>query len=640
MVKLQNHIRNGRMACPITVWGGSTRYINEWVREFIKERGDYMQNRTLAGMIQSQLKKYENRAENALYYKEGDEWKGISWKEFGERINNTARALLELGTEENEMIAIYSSNRPEWVISDYAIMSIRCSTVAIYATNTAEQAEYIVDDARCRIIFVDDQYQYDNVMQFYKGNSKIGYVIVFSRSVKIDENDENIMYIDDFYELGRKSNQEKELQRRLASITEDDIMSVIYTSGTTGDPKGAMHAHRSFFVEIDALNSRFPMGENDIEVVFLPLSHVYEKASSYWMHSQGATQYFCSDTNKIVEYFGEIRPTYMCGVPRLFEKMYAAIYAKMEKAGGIKKSIFDWGIDIGKQYEFAKFRGEKIPASLEFKHKIAHKMVLSTVRELLGGRLNFFSAGGAPLAKEIEEFFFGANIFIAQGYGLTETAPMGSCNAPKDFKFGTAGKPIDGNHIKIAPDGEVLIKGDNVFKGYWNKPEATAEAMTEDGYFKSGDIGMIDEDGFLKITDRKKDIIITANGKNIAPQLIESRIGQDYYFEQMVVFGDRQKYLTALIVPAFPALEEYAQDKGITYKDIPDLLTKPQIIQLYSDRIAGQSKDLAAHERIVKFKLLDKPFTVESGEMTPSNKIKRKIIAENYGETIGTMYQE
>jgi long-chain acyl-CoA synthetase len=265
--------------------------------------------------------------------------------------------------------------------------------------------------------------------------------------------------------------------------------------------------------------------------------------------------------------------------------------------------------------------------------------VLSNVRDILGGRLNFFSAGGAPLAKEIEEFFFAANIFIAQGYGLTETAPMGSCNCPSDFKFGTAGKPIDQNHIKIAEDGEILIKGDNVFKGYFGKPEATKEAMTEDGYFKTGDIGEIDEDGFLKITDRKKDIIVTANGKNVAPQLIESRVGQDYYVEQMVVFGDRQKYLTALIVPAFPALEEYAQSKGIAYKDLSDLIKKPEIIQLYADRIEGQSKDLARHEKIAKFTLLDHPFTIESGEMTPSNKLKRKVIAQHYEDVIQNMYE-
>lgn len=599
-----------------------------------------MQSENLAAMIHSQVRKYADRKQNALHYKEGDEWKGISWKEFGERIDNAAKGLLELGAKEGEMIAIYSENRPEWVICDYAIMSIKCATVAIYATNSAEQAEYIVDDSRSKIIFVDGQYQYDNVMKFYKGNTKIGRVIVFDKSVKIDENDEHIMYIDDLYELGRKSNQDEELQRRLNSITSEDVMSVIYTSGTTGDPKGAMLCHQNFLTEIEALNSRFPMGENDIEVVFLPLSHVYEKASSYWIHSRGATQYFCSDTNKIVEYFSEVRPTYMCGVPRLFEKMYATINARMEQAGGVKKKLFDWGIEVGKEYEYAKIRGEKISSALEFKHKIAHKLVLSKIRDLLGGRLNFFSAGGAPLAKEIEEFFFAANIFIAQGYGLTETSPMGSCNCPAYFKFGTVGKPIEQNHIKIAEDGEILIKGPNVFKGYFNRPEATKEAMTEDGYFKTGDIGEIDEDGYLRITDRKKDIIVTANGKNVAPQLIESRVGQDYYVEQIAVFGDKRKYLTALIVPAFPALEEYAKAKGITYKDYSDLVKKPEIIQLYRDRIDGQSKDLARHEKIAKFTLMDHPFTIEEGTMTPSNKLKRKVIAQKYADIIDKMYEE
>lgn len=596
-----------------------------------------MQNGNLAATIHAQVQKYSNRDKNALYYNEDGVWKGISWKDFGDRIDNAAKGLLELGAEENDMIAIYSGNRPEWTICDYAIMSIKGATVAIYATSTTEQAQYIVNDAICKIIFIDDQTQYDNIMKFYKERSKLQYIIVFSKSVKIDKN-EHIMYLDDLYELGRKSNKGDLLQKRLDSITPDDIISVIYTSGTTGDPKGAMHAHKSFFIEFDALDASFPMGEDDIEVVFLPLSHVYGKCSLYWIHTKGATQYFCSDTNKIVEYFSEIRPTYMCGVPRLYEKMYSTIYAKMEQAGGLKKNIFDWGIEVGKKYQYAVNRGEKIPTSLSIKHKMAHKLVLSNIRDLLGGRLNFFSAGGAPLAKEIEEFFFAANIFIAQGYGLTETAPMGSCNYPKAFKFGTAGKPIAGNQVKIAEDGEILIKGDNVFKGYYGKPEATQEAMTEDGYFKTGDIGEIDEDGFLRITDRKKDIIVTANGKNIAPQMIESRIGQDYYIEQITIIGDKQKYLTALIVPSFAALEEYAQGKGIAYQSIIDLIKNPEIIKLYTDRIEGQSKDLAHHEKIQKFTLLEEPFTVEKGEITATLKIKRKAIAKNYEGIIQKMY--
>lgn len=595
-----------------------------------------MQARNLASMIHAQADKYSDK-KNALYNKEGNEWRGISWREFGNRIDNAAKGLLELGVKENEFLAIYSGNRPEWTICDYAIMSIRCSTVTIYATNISEQAEYIVNDARIRVIFVDDQFQYDNVMKFFSGNETLQYVIVFSKSVNIDKR-KNVMYLDDLYELGKKSDKEGLLQERLNSITPDDIAAIIYTSGTTGDPKGAMLAHESFFVEMDALEPAFPMTENDIELVFLPLSHVYEKTSCHWIHSKGATQYFCYDTDKIVEYFQEIRPTYMVGVPRLYEKVYAAVYANIEKASGFKKKVFTWGIETGKKYRYAEIRGDHIPLTLKLKHTIAHKMVLQNIRALLGGRLNFFSAGGAPLAKEIEEFFFAANIFIAQGYGLTETCPMGTYNCPKEFKFGTVGKPIPGNHIKIAPDGEILIKGGNVMKGYWNKPEATAEVMTEDGYFMTGDIGEFDEDGFLRITDRKKDIIITANGKNVAPQKIESRMGQDYYVEQIVVIGDKQKYLTALLVPSFAALEEYAREKGIAFETHEDLIKNPNIIQFYRERIDGQSKDLAHFEQIQKFTLLANPLTVERNEITPTMKVKRRVIAENYKDIITQMY--
>jgi len=595
-----------------------------------------MQARNLASMIHAQADKYSDK-KNALYNKEGNEWRGISWREFGNRIDNAAKGLLELGVKENEFLAIYSGNRPEWTICDYAIMSIRCSTVTIYATNISEQAEYIVNDARIRVIFVDDQFQYDNVMKFFSGNETLQYVIVFSKSVNIDKS-KNVMYLDDLYELGKKSDKEGLLQERLNSITPDDIAAIIYTSGTTGDPKGAMLAHESFFVEMDALEPAFPMTENDIELVFLPLSHVYEKTSCHWIHSKGATQYFCYDTDKIVEYFQEIRPTYMVGVPRLYEKVYAAVYANIEKASGFKKKVFTWGIETGKKYRYAEIRGDHIPLTLKLKHSIAHKMVLQNIRALLGGRLNFFSAGGAPLAKEIEEFFFAANIFIAQGYGLTETCPMGTYNCPKEFKFGTVGKPIPGNHIKIAPDGEILIKGGNVMKGYWNKPEATAEVMTEDGYFMTGDIGEFDEDGFLRITDRKKDIIITANGKNVAPQKIESRMGQDYYVEQIVVIGDKQKYLTALLVPSFAALEEYAREKGIAFETHEDLIKNPNIIQFYRERIDGQSKDLAHFEQIQKFTLLANPLTVERNEITPTMKVKRRVIAENYKDIITQMY--
>ncbi len=596
-----------------------------------------MEVNNLALMIHDQVAKYSDK-KNALYYKDGDDWIGISWKSFGERIDNAAKGLLELGVMENELVAVYSGNKPEWSICDYAIMTIKGSTVAIYATNTSEQAEYIINDAGIKVIFVDDQTQYDNIMKFYKGNKTLKYIVVFSKSVKID-NDENIMYLDDLYELGKKSDKEGLMKKRLAAGTPDDISTVIYTSGTTGDPKGALLAHKSFYVEFDGLNRGFPMGENDIELVFLPLSHVYGKCSLYWVQSKGGTQYFCYDTNKIVEYFQEVKPTYMVGVPRLYEKMYAAIYANVEKASGVKKKLFEWGIATGKRYRYTEIEGKGVSLPLRLKHAIAYKLVLEKIRDLLGGKLNFFSAGGAPLGKDIEEFFFAANIFIAQGYGLTETAPCGSFNIPAAFKFGTVGKPIPGNDIKIAQDGEILIKGDNVMKGYWGNQEATKEVMTEDGYFMTGDIGMIDEDGFLKVTDRKKDIIVTANGKNVAPQGIESKIGQDFYIEQAVIIGDKLKYLSALIVPSFPELEEYAKEKGINYSSHEELIKNQEIISFYKERIEEKSKGLAHFEQIQKFVLMAEAFSIERGEITPTMKIKRKVIAENYADVIKSLYQ-
>lgn len=595
-----------------------------------------MRTKNLALMINEQISKYGD-TKQALYNKEGDKWVGISWKEFGDRINNAAMGLIELGVKEKELVAVYSGNRPEWTIVDYAIMSTRGSTVAIYATNTDSQAEFIVNDAGIKVIFVDDQFQYDNVMKFFKKSKTLKKIIVFSKTVKIEKN-KDIMYIDDLYSMGKKSGNEGELKKRLAAATEDDISTIIYTSGTTGDPKGAMLAHKSFFIEMNALDLGFPMGEDDIELVFLPLSHVYGKASMYWIHSKGATEYFCYDTNKIVEYFQEVKPTYMVGVPRLYEKMYAAIFAQLEKASPLKKKLFMWGVETGKAYRFTEISGKPVPFTLRLKHALAYKLILSKIRDILGGRLNFFSAGGAPLSRDIEEFFFAANIFIAQGYGLTETAPCGSFNTPKIFKFGTVGKPIPGNDIKIAEDGEILIKGDNVMKGYYNKPEADKEVFTKDRYFKTGDIGIIDEDGFLVITDRKKDIIVTANGKNVAPQNIESRVGKDYYIEQIVIIGDKRKYITALIVPSFVALREYAKSKGLDSLSNEELVKHPAIIDFYKERIESQSAGLAHFEQIQKFVLLTQEFSLDKGEITPTMKIKRKVISKNFKEIIDSMY--
>ncbi len=596
-----------------------------------------MEKQHLTAMILERAARYGDK--KALFYKKNKTWRSISWKEMGEMIGQASRALLEFGTEEQGRIAIFSQNRPEWTITDYAAMGIRAITVTIYATNTAQEAEYIIDDAQIPVVFVGGQLQYDNTIQLFGKNKYLKKIIVFDDSVKIDAM-EGIMYFKDFLEMGKKSQKAGEASKRLQDAPSSDVATIIYTSGTTGGPKGVMLTHANFYSQFTGLDPRFELGENDIELCFLPFSHAYQKSSTHWTQTHGVTVYYCENTKEIMEHFQEARPTFMVGVPRLYEKMYATVYEKLEKASPLKKAMFRWAIEIGKKYQFRKFGKKFIDPYLGIRHTIARGLVLKKIRDVMGGRLNFFSAGGAPLSKDIEEFFFAAGIFIAQGYGLTETSPVITCNYADKFKFGTPGSVISGCQVKIADDGEILARGDNIMKGYYNRPEQTKEAFTTDGWFMTGDIGFVDEEGFLHITDRKKDIIITAGGKNVSPQNIESLIGQDYYIEQIAIIGDKRKYVSALVVPAFDALEGYCKEKGISFSSHEELVKKPEIIQLYRQRIDSLSETLAQYEKIKKFSLLSAPLSQDRGEITPTLKIKRKIVGKNYENLIEGMYKE
>ncbi len=589
----------------------------------------------LTQMILKRCKQYGDRP--ALYYKKRDSWNAISWKEMGQQITALAQALLLRGLEVQDRVAIYAPNRPEWTISDYAIMGARGITTTIYATNSASEAEYIVNDAQATILFVGGQEQYDRAIEFFQSNAFLKTMVVFDESVILNEADD-ILYFRDFIQSVSDEALDAELKKRLQEAQADDVATIIYTSGTSGVPKGVMLSHRNLMSQFKALDPLFDISEQDIELCFLPLSHAYQKSSTHWTQSHGVTVYYCEHPAEIMDYFREVRPTFMVGVPRLYEKMYATVLARLEKASSFKQKLFNWAIATGKQFQFTRAKNQPLSSALTFKHKLARKLVLNKIREIMGGRLNFFSAGGAPLAQEIEEFFFAAGIFIAQGYGLTETSPVVSCNRPGQFKFGTPGKVVDICEVKIAEDGEILIKGENVMQGYFNKPDYTAEVFTEDGFFKTGDIGHLDEKGFLHITDRKKDIIITAGGKNIAPQAIESLIGKDYFVEQIAVIGDKRKYITALVVPSFEALKVYAQDKGLTYHSIRDLLTMQPVIDFYEQRLQQLSQSLARYEQIKKFTLLTNPFSQEKGEITPTLKLRRKVLMDNYNDIIEQMY--
>lgn len=592
-----------------------------------------MSKEHLSAMIQESVQKFGDKT--AMRYKEGGRWKTISYTELGEKIRATAKALLEEGIGEGDMVGIFSQNRPEWAIADFAILSVNAVSVPVYATNTAKQTEYIVNDAEIKIIFVGDQGQYDKVQSFAASQKQLKKIIVFDPNIKLHGAES--IGLDDFIKLGKKSSGDAEVDKKISAGKADDVATLIYTSGTTGDPKGAILTHANFFNQFYYIDRDFSIGTRDRSLCFLPLSHAYERMSSFYLFRCGAENNYLSNPKDVVEFMAEVKPTCMTSVPRLYEKIYATVCDKLEKAPPQKKRMFNWAIRVGREYEYRKKGQKPVYPVLALKHAIADKMVLSAVRAVVGGPKNFFSAGGAPLAREIEEFFFAAGLFVCQGYGLTETSPMAAANSPKAFKFGTVGKPILGCEIKIGEHGEILVKGGNVMKGYYKKPKETEEAFV-DGWFKTGDVGVIDEDGFLRITDRIKDLIITAQGKNVAPQHIEGVIARDLFIEQVVTVGDKRKYITALIVPSFGALEPYAREKNIRFSSREELVKKPEIVEFYRKRIRELSVELANYEKIVNFKLMPREFTQENGELTPTLKLKRKVIAENYKNMIDGMY--
>ena len=592
-----------------------------------------MNNEHLAVMIRKSVETYDDKT--AMRYKKGNIWEKISYKAMGEMIDAIAKGLLEYGINALDMVGIFSENRPEWAVADFGILSVRGVTVPIYATNTVQQVEYVINDAKLKIIFAGTQSHYDKIFSLMGKSEFLEKIIVFDESVHI--NGENSIFLKDFIKIGKESKKKDELEARLKNAELTDLASLIYTSGTTGDPKGVMLNHENFTFQFKALDTSFNIGQKDKSLCFLPLSHAYERSWSYYVYRSGAENNYLSDPKKVIEYLGDVRPTAMVSVPRLYEKIYATVYDRIEKASGIKRKLFNWAIKTGSKYHYRKKDNLLIGPGLKIKYILADKLILSKLRDIVGGPKNFFSAGGAPLSKEIEEFFFSAGLLICQGYGLTETSPMVTFNSPGSFKFGTVGKPILSCKVKIDENGEILVKGKNVMQGYYNKPEATSEVM-KDGWFKTGDIGVVDKEGFIRITDRIKDIIITSQGKNVAPQHIETIVGMDHYIEQLAIVGDRRKFISALIVPAFEALESWAKDKEIRFNSREELLKNSKVLKFYKNRIKLRSKDLPNYEKIKRFVLLGLEFTQANGELTPTMKIKRKIVAKRHKKHIDSMY--
>ncbi len=594
---------------------------------------------TIPEMFQKITEKNAAETKPLLMYKESGVYKGLSYVELRRRVELFAFGLASLGLRRGDRISIISENRPEWVIADQAIVLLGGVTVPVYPTMTAKQNEYIFNDAGVRFVVVSNQFQLTKVVKAREGAATLEKIILMNEKGPIVEAD--TITFTDVLRMGEKFGHDNpdQLRASLSMVKPEDVLTLIYTSGTTGNPKGVMLTHANLCSNIISSAEVIPLGPQDTLLSFLPLSHSFERMAGYYTAMAcGSTIAYAESVETVRDNMLEIRPTVVTTVPRLFERIHSRVLKQVDNGPALKKKIFYWAMGIGRAYAAQSKKGKKNPL-LAAQRLVADRLVFSKLKERTGGRIRFFVSGGAALAREFGEFFEAVGLIIIEGYGLTETSPVIAANRLDDYRFGTVGKAIPGVEVKIAHDGEILARGPNIMKGYWNNPEATKEMIDAEGWLHTGDIGVLDAEGFLHITDRKKHLFVSSGGKNIAPQPIENLFLASKYIEQFMLIGDRRMFLTALIVPDYEALKEYADARSIRYTDNADLATHPEINELIEKDISTIQKDLANYERVRKFTLLEKQFSIEDGELTPTQKVRRKIIEERYANLIEGMYR-
>ena len=598
-----------------------------------------MEYRQIGQNIRENVKRYGKK--NAVYYKDQktNDWKGISWQEFGKRIELVTKALLDFGIKVQQNIGIFGQNSTEWMITDLGIMGARAVSVPIYATSSVNEVDYIVSDAEISVLFVGDQEQYDKAATLIKKNEYLKWIVALKDDIRFTKG-VNSSYLSDFSKIKEDTKRDAELKKRYEEARLTDLACIIYTSGTTGEPKGVMLDHANFADTIKAHDLELELSDTERSLSFLPLTHVFEHNWSLVCLHNGIEVYFNENPKQIASALTEVHPHYMCSVPRFFEKVHGAVHDKRNDSSALKKKLFDWAVKTGDDYHNEHIRLEKkVPGGLNFKYKIADKLVLAKIRDIFGGNIKMMPCGGAPIDAGILRFFHSCGLNIKVGYGLTETMATVSLFGDTMFEFNSVGRAITGTEIKIGKNNEILVKGPGVMKGYYKKETQTKEVF-EDGWFKTGDAGRLDEKGNLYITDRIKDLMKTSGGKYIAPQKLEKTLINDIFIEQIAVIGDQRKFVSALTVPNFEALKKYAKKNNISYSSIEDLLTHNQIIDLFKKRFDELQKNFSEFEKIKKFTLLPKEFTIDSGELTATLKVKRKVIAKKYKSLIDKMYGE
>jgi long-chain acyl-CoA synthetase len=566
---------------------------------------------------------------DAFQFKKNGHWLSVSTDEFLLRVEELALALLSLRVNPGDRIAILSENRIDWAVTDYAGLSIGASIVPIYPTLSAAQLEALLRDCEPVAVFVSSTELFRKLWSVPRPRS-LRSIVCFD-NMPHSAGDTRVLSINALYDIGRQCTYDYpgEFYRNICELDSDDVATIIYTSGTTGIPKGVMLTHRNLISNTLASSEILPLTPTDVGFSFLPLSHIFQRHVDYAALHAGATIAYCGDSGSVPEDMAAVRPTFAAAVPRFFEKIYARIAWEVSQSSLIKRAMFAKAVQLGSDH--------LLTGKTSFCYRVADRLVFSKIRRRLGGRIRLFISGGAALAKEIAEFFWVAGLPVYEGYGLTETSPVITLNGPAAFRFGSVGRVIGDQEVRIAGDGEIMVRGSNVMKGYYKMPRETAEALQQ-GWFHTGDIGEFDETGFLRITDRKKDLIVTSGGKNVAPQPIENRLKLIPYFDNVVLIGDRRNFIAALITPNYEALVAYARENGISFDNPNELVSKPEIYELAMREIEQQTRDLSDFEKVKKIAFLDKQFSIDAGELTPTLKVRRFTIEKKYRTAIDQLY--
>lgn len=596
----------------------------------------------LSLLIQRQAQKYGERV--ALKYRDyaTSTWIPVSWNQFSEKVSKVSRALVALGVQAQENIGVFSQNKPECLYTDFGAFGVRAVTVPLYATSSEAQVHYILQDAAIRFLFVGEQYQYDVASRVQNLCHTLKRIIVFDSSVKLAPGDTNSLYYEDFLALGDNMELQQQVDKLTAESSPQDLANILYTSGTTGESKGVMLHHSCYEAAFKAHHGRLTtLGEQDVVMNFLPFTHIFERAWSYYCLDRGCVLCINLRPQDIQKTIKEVRPTVMCSVPRFWEKVYAGVLEKIDETTGLKKMLMLDALKVGKAHNIDYLmNGKTPPAMLRAKYKFYDKTIYSLLKKTIGiENGNFFPTAGAAIPEKVEEFVHSVGINMVAGYGLTETTATVSCGWIGDYRIGSVGRLMPGLELKFGEDNEILLRGETITKGYYKKEAITRNALTEDGWFHTGDAGYM-KDGFLYLTERIKDLFKTSNGKYIAPQAIETKMVVDRYIDQISIIADQRKFVSALIVPEYQQVENYAKDHHIAYTDMKDLLQKTEIQELFRMRIETLQQEFAHYEQIKRFTLLPEPFSMERGELTNTLKIKRPVLLKNYAAEIEKMYEE